>query len=231
MRKMKEIQVVIDDFRVDVIKAILSAFPGRAVDDEDPSNDTFLIDGVPVRLEADRIVVGDDLDNYISLKDAPVGGQPPRYRDIDSILVDFTAYINKEKADSLMETTITQETQIPGTNIVLEKGDKLFYSRGVSMNENFTGAVAALMRALSKEGWDVDSSYQYDATFRMGNIFVTVHDDGRVNVRDAYDAKGFLINTDVKNFARDYGKIIDKYLKSRYDYGRYRYNHPDVLEL
>ena len=125
---------------------------------------------------------------------------------------------------------IKEETRIPGVDVVLEKGDRILYE-GKKLSETFTGDVAALMKALSKEGWDVDSSYQYDATFKMGNIFVTVHDDGRVNVRDAYDARGFLINTDVKNFARDYGKIIDKYLKTRYDYGRYKYNHPDVLEL
>lgn len=117
---MREIQVVIDDFRVEVIKAILFAYPDRAFDNDDPSDDMFLIDGVPVKVEGDRIVVGDDIDNYIPLKDAPVAGQPPRYRDIDSILIDFKAYIDQEKI-----MTIEDSVRIPGTNIILEKGDRI----------------------------------------------------------------------------------------------------------
>ena len=135
MKKFKEIQVLVDDFRIKVIKTILSAYPERAVDDGDPSNDTFLIDGIPVRVEADRVVIGDDLDNYIPLKNAPIAGQPPRYRDVNSILTDFEAYINKEKREehTVMTTEIKEEVQIPGTNILLEKGDKVIYKEATEV--------------------------------------------------------------------------------------------------
>ena len=312
MKFLKEIQVITTDFRRDVIRGILSAFPGRAMDDEDPSNDTFLIDGVPVKVEADRIVVGEDFNNYIPLKNPPIAGNPPQYREIDSIIADFKAYVNKERnEESMNEMTIQKPVRIPGTNIILEENDRIYcertsmkeatevfkksmlkkpgdtwkskdgnwgvwwdsddrnvlwiyeadsfgedfyetesleyddvisivfkgddykvnYKESSRKKEMFTGKVAALMRALEREGWDVDSSYEYDATFQMGNIFVTVHDDGRVFVRDRYDAKGFLIQTNVTNFARDYGKIIDKYLKPRYDYGNYRMKNPMTLDL
>lgn len=312
MKFLKEIQVITTDFRRDVIQGILSAFPGRAMDDKDPSNDTFLIDGVPVKVEADRIVVGEDFNNYIPLKNPPIAGNPPQYREIDSIIADFKAYVNKEKREETMnEMTIQKPVRIPGTNIILEENDRIYcertsmkeatevfkksmlkkpgdmwkskdgnwgvwwdaddrnvlwiyeadsygedfyetesleyddvisivfkgddykvnYKESSRKKEMFTGKVAALMRALEREGWDVDSSYEYDATFRMGNIFVTVHDDGRVFVRDRYDAKGFLIQTNVTSFARDYGKIIDKYLKPRYDYGNYRIKNPMTLDL
>lgn len=399
-RILKEIQVVTTEFRKDVIQSIFNAYPDRVYDDEDPSNDIFFIDDVPVRIEADRIVVGDDLDNYIPLKDAPMAGQPPRYRDVDSILADFDAYINKEKrenSDMLQTIVVENKVRIPNTNILLEENDRILYRKpmkeatelfkksflkkpgdfwrskdknwgvwwstdekdvlwiyeasedgedyyevesleyddvesilfrtndyavkvkestiadiekllkktgwdieetdddfllaqygdeifsinadsgevnigtdegseviwtgsyddftktykGVKDNmiivdnksfkavtestnrkeEAFSGEVSALMRALDREGWDVDSSYEYDATFRMGNIFVTVHDDGKVIARDAYDAKGFLISTNVKNFARDYGKIIDKFLKPKYDYGDYKRRAPEHLLL
>ena len=404
MKFLKEIQVITTDFRRDVIQGILSAFPGRAMDDEDPSNDTFLIDGVPVKVEADRIVVGKDFNNYIPLKNPPIAGNPPQYREIDSIIADFKAYVNKERNEEPMNEMIIQKpVRIPGTNIILEKDDRIYckrasmkeatisdiekllqktgwtieekdedyllavyedevfslvvdadevnvgtdegsqtvwtgtmddfvssykgvkgkdilvggkilkaivtesllreatevfkktmlkkpgdtwkskdgnwgvwwdaddrnvlwiyeadsygedfyetesleyddvisivfkgddykvnYKESSRKKEMFTGKVAALMRALEREGWNVDSSYEYDATFQMGNIFVTVHDDGRVFVRDRYDAKGFLIQTNVTSFARDYGKIIDKYLKPRYDYGNYRIKNPMTLDL
>ena len=315
-RILKEIQVVTTDFRKDVIQSIFNAYPDRVYDDEDPSNDIFFIDDVPVRIEADRIVVGDDLDNYIPLKDAPMAGQPPRYRDIDSILADFDAYINKEKrenSDMLQTIVVEKKVRIPNTNILLEENDKILYRKSMKeatelfkksslkkpgdfwrskdknwgvwwstdekdvlwvyeasedgedyyevesleyddvesilfktnnyvvnykkiesktkKEETFSGEVSVLMRALEREGWDVDSSYEYDATFRMGNIFVTVHDDGKVIARDAYDAKGFLISTNVKNFARDYGKIIDKFLKPKYDYEDYKRRAPEHLLL
>lgn len=128
MKRLREIQIATDDFRVDVIRAILTAFPGRAVDDEDPSNDIFLIDGIPVRLESDRIVVGDDLNGYIPLKNPPIAGNPPQYRDVDSILADFRAYVNKEKRESYMRPIdIKKDTRVPGTNIVLESGDRIMY--------------------------------------------------------------------------------------------------------
>ena len=128
MKRFREIQIATDDFRVDVIRAILTAFPGRAVDDEDPSNDIFLIDGIPVRLESDRIVVGDDLNGYIPLKNPPIAGNPPQYRDVDSILADFRAYINKEKRESYIRSIdIKKDTRVPGTNIVLESGDRIMY--------------------------------------------------------------------------------------------------------
>lgn len=312
MKFLKEIQVITTDFRRDVIQGILGAFPGRAMDDEDPSNDTFLIDGVPVKVEADRIVVGKDFNNYIPLKNPPIAGNPPQYREIDSIIADFKAYVNKERnEESMNEMIIQKPVRIPGTNIILEENDRIYcertsmkeatevfkktmlkkpgdtwkskdgnwgvwwdaddrnvlwiyeadsfgedfyekesleyddvisivfkgddykvnYKESSRKKEMFTGKVAALMRALEREGWSVDSSYEYDATFQMGNIFVTVHDDGRVFVRDRYDAKGFLIQTNVTSFARDYGKIIDKYLKSRYDYGNYRMKNPMTLDL
>ena len=226
MKKLKEIQVVIDDFRIDVIKAILSAYPERAVDDGDPSNDTFLIDGIPVRVEADRIVVGDDLNNYIPLKNAPIGGQPPRYRDVDSILTDFSAYINKEKKESRMKITIKEETQIPGTSIILEEGDKIIYKEA----KMFTGSVAALLRALEAEGWDMDVYEDYVECL-MGNLLVVVSDNGNVSVTDRYDRYGAMIKTNVKAFVRDYGKIIDKYLKPKYDHMDYRYKAPSELVL
>ena len=311
MKFLKEIQVITTDFRRDVIQGILSAFPGRAMDDEDPSNDTFLIDGVPVKVEADRIVVGEDFNNYIPLKNPPIAGNPPQYREIDSIIADFKAYVNKERnKESMNEMTIQKPVRVPGTDIVLGEKDRIYikkmvkeatevfkksmlkkpgdswrskdgnwgvwwdaddrnvlwiyeadsfgedyyetesleyddvisivfkgddykvnYKESSRKKEMFTGKVAALMRALEREGWDVDSSYEYDATFRMGNIFVTVHDDGRVIVRDRYDAKGFLIQTNVTSFTRDYGKIIDKYLKPRYDYMGYKYQAPSKLVL
>lgn len=128
MKRLREIQIATDDFRVDVIRALLTAFPGRAVDDEDPSNDIFLIDGIPVRLESDRIVVGDDLNGYIPLKNPPIAGNPPQYRDVDSILADFRAYVNKEKRESYMRSIyIKKDTRVPGTNIVLESGDRIMY--------------------------------------------------------------------------------------------------------
>lgn len=408
MKFLKEIQVITTDFRRDVIQGILSAFPGRAMDDEDPSNDTFLIDGVPVKVEADRIVVGEDFNNYIPLKNPPIAGNPPQYREIDSIIADFKAYVDKEKREEPMKEMIIQKpVRVPGTDIVLEEKDRIYikktmkeatevfkksmlkkpgdvwrskdgnwgvwwdaddrnvlwiyeadsfgedfyetesleyddvisivfkkddykvnykklestsfkeasvseiekvlkrtgwsieeknddfllavyddevfsfladsgeisigadegsvtiwegtydeflrtykgvrdnkiqvggktydykinYKESSRKKEVFTGKVAALMRALDSEGWSVDSSYEYDATFQMGNIFVTVHDDGRVVVRDRYDARGFLIQTNVTSFARDYGKIISKYLKPRYDYGNYRIKNPMTLDL
>ena len=130
MKYVREIQVLVDDFRAEVIRAILTAFPGRAVDNEDPNDDTFLIDGVPVRVESDRIVVGDDLNNYIPLKNPPVAGNPPQYRSVDSVLVDFRAYVNKEKreARSVMKTIEIKDTlRVPGTKIFLEEGDKILY--------------------------------------------------------------------------------------------------------
>lgn len=311
MKFLKEIQVITTDFRRDVIQGILSAFPGRAIDDEDPSNDTFLIDGVPVRVEADRIVVGEDFNNYIPLKNPPIAGNPPQYREIDSIIADFKAYVDKERREESMNEMIIQKpVRVPGTDIVLGEKDRIYikkmvkeatevfkksmlkkpgdswrskdgnwgvwwdaddrnvlwiyeadsfgedyyetesleyddvisivfkgddykvnYKESSRKKEMFTGKVAALMRALEGEGWSVDSSYEYDATFQMGNIFVTVHDDGRVVVRDRYDARGFLIQTNVTSFARDYGKIVSKYLKPRYDYMGYKYQAPSKLVL
>ena len=124
--RYREIQTNIDDFRKEVISAVLTAYPGRAVDDDDPSNDSFIIDGVPVRVESDRIVVGDDYSNYIPLKDAPIAGNPPQYRDVDSILVDFRAYVDREKKESrVLKFSIKESVRIPGTDIVLEKGDRI----------------------------------------------------------------------------------------------------------
>ena len=134
MVRMKEIQVLIDSFRISVIKAILSAYSERAVDDGDPNNDTFLIDGIPVVVEGDRIIVGDDVDNYIPLKDPPIAGNPPQYRDVNSILSDFKAYVDKERReDTMIEVKINESIKIPGTNIVLEKGDKIMYKEATEV--------------------------------------------------------------------------------------------------
>lgn len=112
--KAREIKTNIDDFRRDVILSILTAFPGRAVDDEDPSNDSFLIDGVPVKVEADRIIIGDDYSNSIPLKGSPVAGNPPQYRDIDSIISDFKLYVSVVKAE---EKQIRKENMEYNTDI------------------------------------------------------------------------------------------------------------------
>lgn len=134
--KLKEIQVLVDDFRAEVISAILSAFPGRAVDNENPDDDIFLLDGVPVRVEGDRIVIGDDLDNYIPLKNPPIAGNPPQYREVGSIITDLKAYVDKEKREEgTMILKIKEEVRIPGTNIVLEKGDKVIFKESLSSKE------------------------------------------------------------------------------------------------
>lgn len=134
---LKEIQVLVDDFRAEVISAILSAFPGRAVDNENPDDDIFLLDGIPVRVEGDRIVIGDDLDNYIPLKNPPIAGNPPQYREVDSIIADLKAYVGKEKREEgIMILKIKEEVRIPGTNIVLEKGDKVYFSEGHLSNSD-----------------------------------------------------------------------------------------------
>lgn len=312
MKFLKEIQVVTTDFRRDVIQGILSAFPGRAMDDEDPSNDTFLIDGVPVRVEADRIVVGEDFNNYIPLKNPPIAGNPPQYREIDSIIADFKAYVDKERREeSMNEMTIQKPVRIPGTNIILEENDRIYcertsmkeatevfkksmlkkpgdmwkskdgnwgvwwdaddrnvlwiyeadsfgedfyetesleyddvisivfkgddykvnYKESSRKKEMFSGKVAALMMALERENWDIDASDDYSVTFYMGNILVDVRDDGSVIVMNRYKSKGFYIMTNVVSFAEDYGKIIDKYLEPRYDYGDYRRRAPEHLRL
>ena len=228
MFRIKEIQILVDEFRAEVIKKILSAYPERAIDNEDPTDSIFTIDGVPVKVESDRIVIGDDLDNYIPLKNPPIAGNPPQYRDIDSILTDFKAYIDKERRESATMRTVSikESTRIPGTNILLEKGDKIIYKEA----KMFTGSVAALLRALEAEGWDIDVYEDYVECL-MGNLLVVVSDNGNVSVTDRYDRYGAMIKTNVKAFVRDYGKIIDKYLKPKYDHMDYRYKAPSELVL
>lgn len=131
MMRAREIKTNIDDFRRDVILSILTAFPGRAVDDEDPSNDSFLIDGVSVKVEADRIIIGDDYSNSIPLKGSPIAGNPPQYRDIDSIISDFKLYVSVVKAEEryrkdILSMRIKESVLIPGTSIILEKGDRIY---------------------------------------------------------------------------------------------------------
>lgn len=81
--------IVVDDFRKEVIDSILSMFPGRAIDDEDSSNGIFYMDGIKVSIESDRIVVDDDANDTIPLKNAPIAGNPPQYREVSDIIQDF----------------------------------------------------------------------------------------------------------------------------------------------
>lgn len=229
MKYIREIQVLVDDFRAEVIRAILTAFPGRAVDNEDPNDDTFMIDGVPVRVESDRIVVGDDLDNYIPLKNPPIAGNPPQYRGVDSILVDFKAYVNKEKreAKTTMKTVEIKDTlRVPGTKIFLEEGDRILYKEAYP--KVYPTALIDFLILLEDEGWDIDP-YDYGAECDRGNIHITVKRNGDIEVTDRYDKYGVMIHTDIKGFSKDYGKIMSKYLNPRFDYDYYRYNAPSKL--
>ena len=100
--------IVVDDFRRQVISSILFMFPGRAVDDEDSSNGVFYMDGVKVDIESDRIVIDGD-SKFIPLKNPPIAGNPPQYRPVEDILSDFvkefSASVTEEQEQEIIPVT------------------------------------------------------------------------------------------------------------------------------
>lgn len=96
--------VVVDDFRRQVISSILSMFPDRAVDDEDTSNGVFYMDGVKVEIESDRIVIDGD-SKFIPLKNPPIAGNPPQYRPVEDIISDFVREFSTLMTEEEQEVT------------------------------------------------------------------------------------------------------------------------------
>ena len=209
MKRIREIQTNVDDFRKAVISAILFAFPERAVDDSDPSNDSFIIDGVPVRVESDRIVVGDDYSNYIPLKDAPIAGNPPQYRDVDSILVDFEAYVNKEKKG------IKESTLDLNKNFILKIFNK------VSKNKNLREKIAFGLfieggRSINSWG-DFEVVDSYGSKIDNNKVYLTTDDDSApieiIDIQDLMNELEDLGYSFYESTSSKRGILIEKSIK------------------
>ena len=115
MKRSYSEEEFLDDFRQSLAKAIMDLFPREICfldGNEIVLKDSFLI------IDSDRIIIEGDEQNPIPLKNPPIAGNPPQYREIPEILKDLEDWVNSN-------IWIKEDTQIPGTNIILEKGDRI----------------------------------------------------------------------------------------------------------